>query len=138
MTKHFIIMDLERQMAFKIHLVSSTDSPEFTHLTRALTRSSLVAIDTEWKPTQQTSFPTVSLLQLACQLGGDSDESDHSVIFLVDLLLIPLPSIWELLRDVFISPDVLKLGFRFKQDLVYLSSTFSSHGCNLGFDRVRA
>ncbi|GMN44362.1 hypothetical protein TIFTF001_013570 [Ficus carica] len=143
MTMHFISMDLENQKAFKIHLVSSTDSPEFTHLTRALTRSSLVAIDAEWKPTragqlQQTGFPTVSLLQLACQLGGDSDESDHSVVFLLDLLLIPLPSIWELLRDVFISPDVLKLGFRFKQDLVYLSSTFSSHGCNLGFDRVRA
>lgn len=139
-------MDLENQKPFKIHLVSSAESPEFTHLTRALTRSSLIAIDAEWKPTragqQQTCFPTVSLLQLACQLGprlgGDSDESENSVVFLVDLLLIPLPSIWELLRDVFVSPDILKLGFRFKQDLVYLSSTFSSHGCNLGFDRVRA
>lgn len=137
-------MDLENQKPFKIHLVSSAESPEFTHLTRALTRSSLIAIDAEWKPTragqQQTCFPTVSLLQLACQLGprlgGDSDESENSVVFLVDLLLIPLPSIWELLRDVFVSPDILKLGFRFKQDLVYLSSTFSSHGCNLGFDRV--
>lgn len=34
------------------------------------------------------------------------------------------------------SPDVVKLGFRFKQDLVYLSSTFCEQGCNPGFDRV--
>ncbi|PON81230.1 DNA polymerase [Trema orientale] len=140
-------MDQENRNAFKIHLVSSTDSPEFARLTRALTRSSLVALDAEWKPTrtQQSSFPTVSLLQLACRrlgprLAGDSDdspdESEDSVVFLVDLLSVPLPSIWELLRDLFVSPDILKLGFRFKQDLVYLSSTFSSHGCNLGFDRV--
>lgn len=147
-SQHF--MDQEKdQIAFKIHLVSSTDSPEFTRLTRALTRSSLVALDAEWKPTrtQQSCFPTVSLLQLACRLGpqlvGSSNEladelGDSMVVFLVDLLSIPLPSIWELLRDLFVSPDILKLGFRFKQDLVYLSSTFSSHGCNLGFDRVRA
>ncbi|XP_062120053.1 uncharacterized protein LOC133834453 [Humulus lupulus] len=139
-------MALENPNAFKTHLVSSTDSPEFTHLTRALTRSSLVALDAEWKPTrsQKSSFPAVSLLQLACRLSprlvGSSDElllpDEESVVFLVDLILIPLPSIWELLRDLFVSPDILKLGFRFKQDLVYLSSTFSSHGCNLRFDRV--
>lgn len=34
------------------------------------------------------------------------------------------------------SPDVIKLGFRFKQDLVYLSSTFREQGCDAGFDRV--
>ncbi|KAI4384855.1 hypothetical protein MLD38_002954 [Melastoma candidum] len=38
--------------------------------------------------------------------------------------------------DVFASPDVLKLGFRFKQDVVYLSSTFCRLGCDPGFDRV--
>lgn len=143
------LMDQENRSAFKIHLVSSADSSEFTHLTRALTRSSLVALDAEWKPTrtQQSCFPIVSLLQLACQLGPrlvlsseeSPDESDDSVVvFLVDLLSIPLSSIWELLRDLFVSPDILKLGFRFKQDMVYLSSTFSSNGCSLGFDRVRA
>lgn len=37
---------------------------------------------------------------------------------------------------MFVDPNVLKLGFRFKQDLQYLSSTFCSHGCDPGFDRV--
>ncbi|KAK9994836.1 hypothetical protein SO802_024539 [Lithocarpus litseifolius] len=138
-------MDPQNPNPLKIHIVSSTDSPEFTHLTQSLTRSSLVALDAEWKPirTPQSSFPTVALLQLACQLGPrltpDSDESTESldsVTFLLDLLSIPLPSIWEILRDVFVSPDILKLGFRFKQDLVYLSSTFCAQGCDPGFDRV--
>lgn len=56
-------------------------------------------------------------------------------MFLLDLLSIPLPDVSELLRDLFVSPHVLKLGFRFKQDLAYLSSTFSNKGCP-GFDRV--
>ncbi|KAK4571136.1 hypothetical protein RGQ29_029816 [Quercus rubra] len=138
-------MDPQNPNPLKIHIVSSTDSPEFTHLTQSLTRSSIVALDAEWKPirTPQSSFPTVALLQLACQLGPrltpDSDESTESVdsvTFLLDLLSIPLPSIWEILRDVFVSPDILKLGFRFKQDLVYLSSTFCAQGCDPGFDRV--
>lgn len=123
----------------EIHLVASIDSPEFTLLTQSLTQSSLIGLDAEWKPirTQQSSFPTVSLLQLACQLcprlGPDSAKS---LVFLLDLSAIPLSSIYELLRDVFVSPDVLKLGFRFKQDLIYLSSTFCSQGCDPGFDRV--
>ncbi|KAF6146032.1 hypothetical protein GIB67_033391 [Kingdonia uniflora] len=120
---------------YKINYVSSTDSPEFTLLSSSLTRSSIVALDAEWKPsrTRQSSFPTVSLLQIACRVN--SEESD-SFLFLVDLVTIPLSSIWEILRDVFVSPDILKLGFRFKQDLIYLSSTFSEQGCEPGFDRL--
>ncbi|XP_057950829.1 uncharacterized protein LOC131145650 isoform X3 [Malania oleifera] len=138
-------MDPRYPYQLTIHLVTSTDSPEFAHLSWALTRSSLVALDAEWKPirTHQPSFPRVSLLQLACRLGaatgGDSTEGhcrENSVVFLLDLLAIPLPSIYDLLRDVFNSPDILKLGFRFKQDLIYLSSTFCSEGCDHGFDRV--
>ncbi|XP_050235825.1 uncharacterized protein LOC126685882 [Mercurialis annua] len=122
-----------------IHLVTSTDSPEFTLLTQTLARSSVIGLDAEWKPIrgQQSSFPTVSLLQLACQLrpqlGSDSSES---LVFLLDLSLIQLPSIWELLKEVFVSNDILKLGFRFKQDLVYLSSTFCLQGCDPGFHKV--
>ncbi|CAI8605711.1 unnamed protein product [Vicia faba] len=95
-------MDPQNQKPLEIHLVTATDSPEFTHLTRCLTQTSLIGLDAEWKPvrTQQKSFPAVSVLQIACQLGDDS------------------------------------LGFRFKQDLVYLSSTFCDQGCNPGFDRV--
>ncbi|CAK8570185.1 unnamed protein product [Lathyrus sativus] len=125
-------MDPQNQKPLEIHLVTATDSPEFIQLTRSLTQTSLVGLDAEWKPvrTQQKSFPTVSVLQIACQLGDDS------VVFLLDLLSIPLSSLWELLQEMLVSPDILKLGFRFKQDLVYLSSTFCSQGCNPGFDKV--
>ncbi|TYK11277.1 exonuclease mut-7-like protein [Cucumis melo var. makuwa] len=124
--------------AFEIHVVSSIDSPEFTLLTHTLTHSHLIALDAEWKPLQtpdQRSFPRVSLLQIACQFH--SDHRNDSVAFLLDLLSVPLSSIWHLLRDVFVSPYVLKLGFRFKQDLVYLSTTFSSYGGGVsGLDRI--
>ncbi|KAK2453136.1 Polynucleotidyl transferase, ribonuclease H fold protein with HRDC domain-containing protein [Trifolium repens] len=125
-------MDPPNQKPLEIHLVTTTDSPEFTHLTRSLTQTSLVGLDAEWKPvrTHQTSFPTVSLLQIACQLDNDS------VVFLLDLLSLPLSSLWESLKEMLVSPHILKLGFRFKQDLVYLSSTFCSQGCNPGFDKV--
>ncbi|KAJ6687482.1 3'-5' EXONUCLEASE DOMAIN-CONTAINING PROTEIN [Salix koriyanagi] len=130
-------MDLPHEKPLKIHLVNSTESPEFTHLTQSLTRSSIIGLDAEWKPIRgqnhQPTFPTVSLLQLACQLDHDSDESET---FLLDMHSVPLPSIWELLRETFVSPDILKLGFKFKQDLVYLSSTFCLQGCDPGFDKV--
>ncbi|CAN0922625.1 Exonuclease mut-7 homolog [Linum grandiflorum] len=120
------------------HIVASNDSPEFARLTQVLARSSIVGLDAEWKPsgTQQSTFPNVSLLQLACQLTPASADDSESEVFLLDLDSIPLPSIWELLKEVFVSPDILKLGFRFKQDLAYLSSTFCSHGCDPGFDKV--
>ncbi|KAK7293521.1 hypothetical protein RJT34_16389 [Clitoria ternatea] len=119
-------MDTQKQKALEVHLVTSTDSAEFTLLISALTRTSLVGLDAEWKPvrTQQNSFPTVSLLQIAC---GDSS------VFVLDLLSLPLSSVWEPLRQLLLSPDILKLGYAFKQDLVYLSYTFSSLG---GFDKV--
>ncbi|CAL1366429.1 unnamed protein product [Linum trigynum] len=128
------------------HIVASNESPEFGRLNWVLARSSVIGLDAEWKPlrTQQSAFPNVSLLQLACQLRPElrsdsaaAEEEDASVeVFLLDLDSIPLPSIWELMKEVFTSPDILKLGFRFKQDLVYLSSTFCSHGgCDPGFDK---
>ncbi|XP_057479755.1 uncharacterized protein LOC130767020 [Actinidia eriantha] len=128
-------MEPMNQKPLTIHSVSSTDSLEFTHFTRALTRSSVIGLDAEWKPLRayQPTFPAVSVLQIACRLGGGDDDA---VVFLLDLLAIPLPSIYGLLKDVFVSPDILKLGFRFKQDLVYLSSTFCAKGCDPGFDRV--
>ncbi|KAK9145682.1 hypothetical protein Sjap_005585 [Stephania japonica] len=133
----------------EIRWVSSTDSAEFTQLSWALTHSSLLALDAEWKPTRShthrsSSFPTVSLLQIACRVDSvpnsvvPTTEPHRSrvSVFLVDLLAIDLRSLFDLLRETFVSPDVLKLGFRFKQDLVYLSSTFCSQGCDPGFDRV--
>ncbi|XP_065861424.1 uncharacterized protein [Euphorbia lathyris] len=132
-------MDPSNHKPLLIHLVSSTDSPEFTQLTQALTRSSIIGLDAEWKPlrSRQTTFPSVSLLQIACRSRpGLAFDLDESPVFLLDLSLIPLSSIWKLLREVFVSPDILKLGFRFKQDLAYLSSTFCSQGCDPGFDKV--
>ncbi|CAH9136935.1 unnamed protein product [Cuscuta epithymum] len=129
-------------LSSSIYFVSSIDSPEFTHFSRALTRSPVIGLDAEWKPvrSQQPNYPTVSILQIACHIGED-DETRHfsnnsTPVFLIDLSAIPLPSIYELLRDAFVSSNVLKLGFRFKQDLLFLSSTFCSQGCEPGFDRV--
>ncbi|KAJ6833202.1 uncharacterized protein M6B38_341465 [Iris pallida] len=137
---------------FEIHMVTSADSPELSHLRWALLHSSVVALDAEWKPKltrthrpgpepkpkpepepgSAPSFPTVALLQIACRVRSRGG----SPVFLVDLLSVPLGSVWEMIRDMLVSPSVLKLGFRFKQDLVYLSSTFCSRGCQPGFDRV--
>ncbi|XP_051138468.1 uncharacterized protein LOC127256481 [Andrographis paniculata] len=116
-----------------IHLVDSEDSAEFAHLSRELTHSSVVGLDAEWKPNGRAStFPTVTLLQIACHVAGSGDLP----VFLIDIHAISLPPVYDLLKQVFESPDVLKLGFRFKQDLAYLSSTFCERGCDPGFDRV--
>ncbi|GAB2221881.1 hypothetical protein Drorol1_Dr00013073 [Drosera rotundifolia] len=128
----------------KIHWVDAVDSPEFALLVSTLSRSSIIALDAEWKPQQRTHnqnlasslFPFVSLLQLACRLGDDESQLE-SVVFLVDLQEIELGEIYGVLRDVFVREDVVKLGFRFKQDLVYLSGTFSGEKrCEMGFDRI--
>ncbi|KAJ8771585.1 hypothetical protein K2173_026762 [Erythroxylum novogranatense] len=126
------------QSPLQIHVITSTESPEFSLLTQCLSRSSVIGLDAEWKPlcARQPAFPTVTLLQLACHLGSSTSSSDESPVFLLDLCSLPLCSIWELLRDVFVSPDILKLGFRFKQDLVYLSSTFSSNDSHHGFNKL--
>jgi uncharacterized protein len=60
-------------------------------------------------------------------------------VFVVDLIAMPLADLWVPLRELFERPDVLELGFKFKQDLVYLSGTFAAElGDDSGFDRVRA
>ncbi|KAL6992159.1 hypothetical protein U1Q18_010266, partial [Sarracenia purpurea var. burkii] len=133
-------MEPDDQIERTIYSISSVESAEFIHFTEALSRSSVIGLDAEWKPLRspQSAFPIVSLLQIACQLSGN--EATHrqggTLVFLIDLLVIPLPSFYGLLRDVLVSPHILKLGFRFKQDLVYLSSTFCAQGCTPGFDRV--
>ncbi|XP_028549062.1 uncharacterized protein LOC110094700 isoform X1 [Dendrobium catenatum] len=138
----------------EILMVTSADSPEFYRFQSALCHSSVVALDAEWKPVRsrqiaessednggERTFPKVTLLQIACRISRAASDSEvyavgKSLVFLVDLLSIPLSTIWELLREVFVSPSVLKLGFRFKQDLAYLSSTFFSQGFLSGFDKI--
>ena len=150
---------------FAVHLVTGGgSSPELSLLLRSLAASRVVALDAEWKPRRRGSpaaaapaalgdgstslaleaspappkFPTVTLLQVACRFG-DGGEGERSEVFVVDLLSVPLADLWAPLRELFERPDALKLGFRFKQDLVYLSATFSAAlGCDSGFDRVRA
>ncbi|KAG0454038.1 hypothetical protein HPP92_025342, partial [Vanilla planifolia] len=140
--------------SLEVFMVTSEDSPEFSRLDFAVRHSSVVGLDAEWKPFGsrrsvdgsagnggEPSFPTVTLLQIACRFSrGDAFSlfggGGNPIIFLVDLLSVRLGALWELLREMFVSPSVLKLGFRFKQDLVYLSSTFASQGFHSGFDRV--
>ncbi|XP_042389087.1 exonuclease mut-7 homolog [Zingiber officinale] len=150
--------------SLEVHTVDAVDSPEFALLLWSLRSCPVVGLDAEWKPVRSVSrdhhvppgdglgrdsppaaadllprsFPTVSLLQIACRfLRKPTDPRvGDSPVFLVDLLSVPLGALWEPLRDMFESPDVIKLGFWFKQDLIYLSSTFSAQGYDPGFDRV--
>ncbi|XP_077245652.1 3'-5' exonuclease domain-containing protein [Tasmannia lanceolata] len=133
----------QTEKPFKNHFISSIESHEFSIFLWALDHSSIIGLDAEWKPSRTpnpTTFPHVSILQIACRIRGSESEDDGSIndswVFLLDLLSIPLTSIWELLRDMFVSPYILKLGFKFKQDSMYLSSTFCSQGCEPGFDKV--
>lgn len=127
-------MEFSKLNSPPIHIVSSTESPQFNTLKSSLTRSSLVGLDAEWKPVlgHQYTFPTVVLFRIACRVDSDS------LVFLLDLLAIPLISIPELFKGMFESPHILKLRFGFEQDLSYLSSTFVSQGCNLRFDKVNS
>ncbi|XP_031495300.1 uncharacterized protein LOC116260905 isoform X2 [Nymphaea colorata] len=128
----------------KIHQVTGVDSGEFPRLLWAIRNSCVVGLDAEWKPvTSRNSFPIVSLLQIACLLVCNAGEGEtggpvvqNGTVFLVDLRALPLPTIVGALRELFSSPNILKLGFRFKQDLAYLSSTFSSQGCESAFEKV--
>ena len=157
-------MDPAPAPPFAVHLVTGGgSSPELALLLRSLAAARVVALDAEWKPRRRGSpaaaapaalgdgttlaseaspappkFPTVTLLQVACRVG-DGGEGERSEVFVVDLLSVPLADLWAPLRELFERPEALKLGFRFRQDLVYLSSTFSAAlGCDSGFDRVRA
>ncbi|WVZ62962.1 hypothetical protein U9M48_012648 [Paspalum notatum var. saurae] len=147
---------------FAVHLVTGGgSSAELAFLLRSLASAHVVALDAEWKPRRRgrpdsaapaalgdgtplspeasparRQFPTVTLLQVACR-GGDGGEGERGEVFVVDLLAVPLADLWAPLQELFERPDALKLGFRFKQDLVYLSATFAAAlGCDAGFDRV--
>ncbi|EAZ39672.1 hypothetical protein OsJ_24105 [Oryza sativa Japonica Group] len=123
-----------------VHLVTGGgSSPEHALLLRSLAAARVVALDAEWKPRRRgpavaddpsaaaaatpppLQFPTVTLLQVACRGDGDGGGAAAA----------------EPLRELFERPEVLKLGFRFKQDLVYLSATFAAAlGSSAGFERV--
>ncbi|XP_078148346.1 3'-5' exonuclease domain-containing protein [Carex rostrata] len=126
----------------QIHIVTSSTCSEFTHLQQSLRQSTVVGLDAEWKPRRSSQpnsspFPPVTLLQIACQFEAQpSDGGPKSEVFLVDLLRVPLGEVYQPLKEMFESESILKLGFRFKQDLVYLSYTFSTQGCEPGFGMV--
>ncbi|VAI61039.1 unnamed protein product [Triticum turgidum subsp. durum] len=129
-------------------VTGDASSPALSHLLRSLAAARIVAFDAEWKPRRRapsapsddaspappnpTQLPTVTVLQLACR-----GEDGGNEVFVVDLLAVPLADLWAPLRELFERPGVLKLGFRFKQDLAYLSATFTAAlGCDSGFNRV--
>lgn len=71
--------------------------------------------------------------------GGVGDSQGHKVqelVFLLDLLALPVSSFGKTLKSVFVSLDILKLGFRFKQDLMYLAGSFSREEVHSCFDKV--
>lgn len=128
-----------------IHLVSTVDSPEFTLLSYYIRKSTVVGLDAEWKPIRRgdstsnsssSGFPTVTVLQIACRCRPYPVGIGQTCVFVVDLVSIPATAVWEILKEMFLTPNIIKLGFRFKQDFVYLSSTFASQGCHPGFDDV--
>ncbi|KAJ3688945.1 hypothetical protein LUZ61_018109 [Rhynchospora tenuis] len=136
-------MDQEQQQhrqSFPIHLITSSTCTGFTHFIHSLRHSTVVGLDAEWKPRQSSQpnsspFPTVTLLQIACQYQSPSSDGNPTTeVFLVDLLTISVGDVYVPIRELFESEGVVKLGFRFKQDLVYLSHTFSSQGFEHGFD----
>ncbi|KAG8080720.1 hypothetical protein GUJ93_ZPchr0007g5123 [Zizania palustris] len=134
---------------FAVNLINGCgSSPELALLLRSLSAARVVALDAEWKPRRRgpgndpspappPQFPTVALLQIACRGDGDGAREGVTDVFVVDLLSVPLADLWTPLRELFERPEVLKLGFRFKQDLVYLSATFAAAlGYGTGFKRV--
>ncbi|KAJ4805824.1 3'-5' exonuclease domain-containing protein [Rhynchospora pubera] len=137
-------MDLAQnhKLPSPIHIVTSCTCAEFTHLLQSLRQSTVVGLDAEWKPRRSSQpdsspFPPVTLLQIACQFQVEnSDEGPKSEVFLVDILGVPLGDVYQPIKEMFESENIIKLGFRFKQDLVFLSHTFSTQGCEPGFDLV--
>lgn len=125
---------------YEIQLID--DSRDLHRLEWAITRSSIIGLDAEWKPPSSNNsssssssvttidhqhHPPVLLLQIACRLKNNNN-SDY-IVFVLDLQSAGvICSVYPLLSQVLVSPNILKLGFRFKQDLLYLSSTFRSHG----------
>ncbi|KAL2466295.1 3'-5' exonuclease domain-containing protein [Abeliophyllum distichum] len=88
-----------QEKAPPIHSVYSANSPDFALLCHALTRSTVIALNAKWKPIRshqnQPTFPTVSLLQIACLLVPENEStyrnSDVSLVFLLNLQAIQLP-----------------------------------------------
>lgn len=89
------------------------------------------------RPSSWLSNLWLVLLSSNLKLNGKQQLSDL-VTFLFDLISIPISSIWEFLWDILVSPALLKLHFRFEQDLIYFSPIFIMEGCDLGFDKVFA
>lgn len=60
----------------------------------------------------------------------------QEMIFLLDMMSLPVNSFWEAMKRMLVSPSVLKLGFKFKQDLVNLSKSFPGPDAHSCFDKV--
>ncbi|MCO5591916.1 hypothetical protein L7F22_045909 [Adiantum nelumboides] len=84
----------------------------------------------------QSASSNLEDLQKDLDLSLSRLKIQKEVIFLLDMMSLPVESFWQPLKNMLVSPTVLKLGFKFKQDLVNLSKSFpgpDSHSC---FDKV--
>lgn len=71
---------------------------------------------------------------LECNLSKLTDPQE--LIFLLDMMSLPAWSFWEAMKKMLVSRNVLKLGFRFKQDLINLAGSFSGPSAHSCFDKV--
>ncbi|KAH7287635.1 hypothetical protein KP509_32G067300 [Ceratopteris richardii] len=70
------------------------------------------------------------------ELSQSRVQENEEIIFLLDMMSIPISFLWEAMKKMLVSSTVVKLGFKFKQDLVNLARSFpepDSHSC---FDKV--
>ncbi|KAI5081787.1 hypothetical protein GOP47_0001530 [Adiantum capillus-veneris] len=75
-------------------------------------------------------------LQNDLELSLSKLKIQKEVIFLLDMMSLPVNSFWEPMKKMLVSPTVLKLGFKFKQDLVNLSKSFPGPDAHSCFDKV--
>lgn len=70
------------------------------------------------------------------EVGDVEGKRVEELVFVLDLLELPLSSLCKALKSLFASKEILKLGFKFKQDLKYLAESFPGEEAASCFDKV--
>ena len=74
--------------------------------------------------------------QLFMERSFNRLKDKEEMIFLLDMMSLPASSFWESMKRMLVSPTVLKLGFKFKQDLLNLAKSFPGPDAHSCFDKV--